>query len=115
MKISQRDQWDANFTRLYTTSWDYLFYLAQGRPECSSCPVCSCALLFAQIARETAGAASTRSSLRPQSSGGQTKMQTSGDQRREKAKSYPLVIASEAKQSIVTSCTERWIASLRSQ
>src|SRR3954467_13069586 len=65
MKISQRDQWDANFTRLYTTSWDYLFYIAQGRPECSSCPVCSCALLFAQIARETAGAASTRSSLRP--------------------------------------------------
>jgi len=26
-----------------------------------------------------------------------------------------VVIASEAKQSIVTSCTERWIASLRSQ
>src|SRR2546427_10070454 len=40
--------------------------IAQGRPECSSCPVCSCAVLFAQIARETAGAASTRSSLRPQ-------------------------------------------------
>ena len=39
--------------------------LAQGRPECSRCPVCSCAVLFAQIARETAGAASTRSSLRP--------------------------------------------------
>src|SRR3954453_17995868 len=39
--------------------------IAQGRPECSSCPVCSCAHLFAQIARETAGAASTRSSLRP--------------------------------------------------
>src|SRR3954469_4476617 len=39
--------------------------IAQGRPECSSCPVCSCALLFAQIARGTAGAASTRSSLRP--------------------------------------------------
>src|SRR3954451_14756840 len=39
--------------------------IAQGRPECSSCPVCSCAPLFAQIARETAGAASTRSSLRP--------------------------------------------------
>ena len=34
--------------------------IAQGRPECSSCPVCSCAVLFAQIARETAGAASTR-------------------------------------------------------
>src|SRR5437764_9221623 len=63
--------------------------IAQGRPECSRCPVCSCALLFAQIARETAGAASTRSSLRPLSSGGQTKMQTSGDQRREKAKLFP--------------------------
>ena len=39
--------------------------IAQGRPGCPRCPVCSCALLFAQIARETAGAASTRSSLRP--------------------------------------------------
>src|SRR5437762_8338086 len=39
--------------------------IAQGRPECSRCPVCSCAFLFAQIALETAGAASTRSSLRP--------------------------------------------------
>src|SRR5262245_2944115 len=39
--------------------------IAQGRPECSRCPVCSCAVLFAQIARGTAGAASTRSSLRP--------------------------------------------------
>ena len=39
--------------------------IAQGRPECCRCPVCSCAVLFAQIARETAGAASTRSSLRP--------------------------------------------------
>ena len=39
--------------------------IAQGRSECSRCPVCSCAPLFAQIARETAGAASTRSSLRP--------------------------------------------------
>src|SRR5215208_5159499 len=39
--------------------------IAQGRPECSRCPVCSCAVLLAQIARETAGAASTRSSLCP--------------------------------------------------
>src|SRR6186997_3151438 len=39
--------------------------IAQGRPECCRCPVCSCAVLLAQIARETAGAASTRSSLRP--------------------------------------------------
>ena len=39
--------------------------IAQGRPECSRCPVCSCAVLLSQIARGTAGAASTRSSLRP--------------------------------------------------
>jgi len=47
--------------------------IAQGRPECSSCPVCSCAVLFAQIARETAGAASTWSSLRPRFRRGQTR------------------------------------------
>src|SRR5258705_12991060 len=53
--------------------------IAQGRPECSRCPVCSCALLFAQIARETAGAARTRSSLRPLIfEEGKKKMQTSG-------------------------------------
>src|SRR6478735_7065585 len=39
--------------------------IARGRPECSSCPVCSCATCYAQTARETAGAVSTRSSLRP--------------------------------------------------
>src|SRR3954447_21036013 len=53
--------------------------IAQGRPECSSCPVCSCALLFAQIARETAGAASTRSSLRPLNKRAGVVQQTSGD------------------------------------
>src|SRR5829696_3618415 len=63
--------------------------IAQGRPECSRCPVCSCAVLLALIARETAGAASTRSSLHPLNSGGQTKMQTSGAMRREKAKLFP--------------------------
>src|SRR3954468_15940427 len=63
--------------------------IAQGRPECSSCPVCSCALLFAQIARETAGAASTRSSLRPLFRRGQTKMQNLGRTRREIAKLCP--------------------------
>src|SRR5437763_3896474 len=52
--------------------------IAQGRPECSRCPVCSCAFLFAQIARETAGAASTRSSLRPRFRGGQTKIENLG-------------------------------------
>src|SRR6266702_6182794 len=63
--------------------------IAQGRPECFRCPVCSCAFLYAQIARETAGAASTRSSLRPLISGGQGQKQTPGDQRREIAKSHP--------------------------
>ena len=38
---------------------------AQGRPDASAKPVCSCAHLVASIARETAGAARTRSSLRP--------------------------------------------------
>jgi hypothetical protein len=60
------------------------------------CPVCSCAVLFAQIARGTAGAASIRSSLRPLFSGGQMKMQSSGDQRREIAKSYSIVITRES-------------------
>ena len=45
------------------------------------------------IARETAGAASTRSSLRPLIfEEGQTKMQTSGVSRREIAKSYSVVV-----------------------
>src|SRR5215208_2709476 len=62
--------------------------IAQGRPECSRRPVCSCAVLFAQIARETAGAASTRSSLCPLFSRRANEMQTSGAMRREIAKSY---------------------------
>src|SRR5438046_6759915 len=60
--------------------------IAQGRPECSRCPVCSCAVLFAQIARETAGAASTRSSLRPLISRRANEMQSSGTSDREIAK-----------------------------
>src|SRR5882757_8553009 len=39
--------------------------VAQGRPEASAKPVCSCACFLMHIARETAGAARTRSSLRP--------------------------------------------------
>jgi hypothetical protein len=50
----------------------------------------------AQIARETAGAASTRSSLRPQTFWrDKAEMQTSGDQRREIADAYSAVIARE--------------------
>src|SRR5829696_1553536 len=75
--------------------------IAQGRPECSSCPVCSCAVLFPQIARGTAGAASARSSLRPLFRRGQMKMQTSGDRRRENAKSYSVVIVREGGRSSI--------------
>src|SRR5436309_13384699 len=61
--------------------------IAQGRPECSRCPVCSCAVLFAQIARETAGAASTRSSLRPLIEERANEMKTAGTSDREIATS----------------------------
>jgi hypothetical protein len=39
--------------------------IAQGRPDASAEPVCSCACSCAHFAHETAGAARTRSSLRP--------------------------------------------------
>src|SRR5437879_5077174 len=52
-------------------------------------PVCSCAFCFAQSARETAGAARTRSSLRPLFSRAGSFQQTSGAMRREIAKLYP--------------------------
>jgi hypothetical protein len=39
--------------------------IAQGMPDSSASPVCSCAHLFVHIARETAGAACTRHSLLP--------------------------------------------------
>jgi hypothetical protein len=58
------------------------------------------------IARETAGAARTRSSLRPLYFEGKVSSKTPGASRREKAKLYPVVIArSEAtKQSILPCC-----------
>src|SRR5947208_13949069 len=87
--------------------------IAQGRPECSSCPVCSCAVLFAQIARETAGAASTRSSLRPQFRRGQTKIKPRA-QCAARTRNCINVIASAAKQS-TSPPAALWIASLRSQ
>ena len=39
--------------------------IAQGRPGVLRCPVCSCAAFLVQTAHGTAGAARTRSSLRP--------------------------------------------------
>jgi hypothetical protein len=44
--------------------------IAQGRPDASAEPVCSCAHFFVHFAHETAGAARTRLSLRPLLSGG---------------------------------------------
>ena len=71
------------------------------------------------LAHETAGAASTRHSLRPLNSGANDFWKTSGASRREIAESCldeAVIARSEAtKQSIVTSHAEGWIASLRSQ
>ena len=61
--------------------------LAQGRPECSRCPVCSCAVLF--CANRTRDRGCSKHPVFPAPSdfrGGQTKMQTSDATRRENAK-----------------------------
>ena len=84
--------------------------IAQGRPECFRCPVCSCAVLFAQIARGTAGAASTRSSLRPLIWRRATKMQTSGEMRREIAKLYPPSLRAK-RSNPCCGIKKEWIAS----
>ena len=63
--------------------------IAQGRPECSRCPVCSCAVLFS--ANRTRDRGCSKHPVFPAPSvfrGGQTKMQTSGAMRREIAKLY---------------------------
>jgi hypothetical protein len=65
------------------------------------------------MARETAGAARTRSSLRPLILRRAKKMQTSGDQRREIATLYPRHC--ERSEAIHVAAKEEWIASLRSQ
>ena len=67
--------------------------IAQGRPGVLRCPVCSCALCFVQTAHGTAGAARTRSSLRPLYERAGSFWQSSGAMRRENAKSYSAVIA----------------------
>jgi hypothetical protein len=60
--------------------------IAQGRPGVLRCPVRSCAAFLVQTAHETAGAARTRSSLRPHFSGTRNFWQSSGAIRRENAK-----------------------------
>jgi hypothetical protein len=75
--------------------------IAQGRRDAPTVPVCSCALAIYLFARETAGAASTRRSLRPLLFG-RNDLQGPGETRRGNADSYlDTVIASEAKQSIL--------------
>src|SRR5882757_4185362 len=54
-------------------------------------PVCSCALCFVQTARETAGAARTRSSLRPLYERAGCFQQSSGASRREIVESFAKV------------------------
>ncbi len=61
--------------------------IAQGKPDASASPVCSCAAYLYPIAHETAGAARTRLSLRPLiSRAKEIRWQTSGAWRREIAK-----------------------------
>ncbi|MET3845462.1 hypothetical protein ABIE49_007540 [Bradyrhizobium sp. OAE829] len=60
--------------------------IAQGRPGVLRCPVCSCAAYLVQTAHETAGAARTRSSLRPLYERAGSFWQSSGISGRENAK-----------------------------
>ena len=60
--------------------------IAQGRPGVLRCPVCSCAAFLALFAHGTAGAARTRSSLRPLMRGRKISGKTSGASRRETMK-----------------------------
>ena len=62
--------------------------IAQGRPGVHRCPVCSCAAYLVLTAHGTAGAARTRSSLRPLFERAGSFQQSSGAMRRENAKLY---------------------------
>jgi hypothetical protein len=64
--------------------------IAQGRPDVPAEPVCSCAVSLNAFAHETAGAARTRSSLRPLFFGGASFRHDSGKSRRENADAYLL-------------------------
>ena len=68
----------------------------------------------AKIAHGTAGAASTRSSLRPLISERANEMQTSGEMRRENAKLYQPSLRAK-RSNPCRDIKKEWIASLRSQ
>jgi hypothetical protein len=77
--------------------------IAQGRRNAPTVPVCSCAFSFVHFARETAGAASTRRSLRPLLFG-RNDLQSPGETRRGNAEVcfHAVIARSEAtKQSIL--------------
>src|SRR4029079_12719419 len=63
--------------------------IAQGRPECSRCPVCSCALLFAQNRTRDRGCSKHPVFPAPSDFRRANEMQTSGSMCREIAKLYP--------------------------
>ncbi len=83
--------------------------IAQGRRNAPTVPVCSCACSYAQFARETAGAASIRRSLRPRLGG--EFFNSSGALRRESADSH-LAPSLRAKRSNPSHPAKKeWIAS----
>jgi hypothetical protein len=92
--------------------------IARGMPDCSDCTCMLVCVFRASFAHETAGAASTRHSLRPLLFGRTTLENLGRIAPRDRGGAFSGnhdVIASAAKQSIVTSHTDRWIASLCSQ
>jgi hypothetical protein len=79
-------------------------------------PVCSCALFFVHFARETAGAARTRSSLRPLTIGGGTfPLKTRAKCAARSRSCVWATVTKATKQSIPVPHAAPWIASLRSQ
>jgi hypothetical protein len=69
--------------------------IAQGMPECSSCTCMLVCALFALIAHETAGAASTWHSLRPLLFEGQDSCKPRAQMRGETADTHSVVITRE--------------------
>src|SRR5882762_9663245 len=88
--------------------------IAQGRPDALRWTCMLMRALLVHIAHEIAGAARTRSSLRPLIGEGEEFQHTSGAMRRENSKLYPPSL--RAKRSNPCRRTKKeWIASLRSQ
>jgi hypothetical protein len=87
--------------------------IAQGRRNAPTVPVCSCAHSFVHFAHETAGAASTRRSLRPQLGEELSTARAHGAARAWRHVWIPSLRAKRRNPS--RRAKEEWIASLRSQ